>query len=179
MHELEKLADLIRKRNDIETEITQVIGRPAQIGHLGEYIASMIFDIALEASAVNKGYDGTFRTGLLAGKTVDVKWYAKREGLLDLREQDIPDYYLVLAGPASPAGTSGGQTRPWYIDEVFVFPGKDIVQRLLGRGKGVGTATSLTRDYWNEARIYPTQTSRDLIIDNRQREKIALFSSRK
>jgi hypothetical protein len=68
MHELQKLADLIRKRKDIETEITQVIGRPAQIGHLGEYIASMIFDIALEASAVNKGYDGTFRSGSLAGE---------------------------------------------------------------------------------------------------------------
>jgi hypothetical protein len=34
-------------------------------GHLGEWIAAQVFDIALEASAVAVGIDGRFRSGPL------------------------------------------------------------------------------------------------------------------
>ena len=44
-----------------------IVGRPALIGHVGEYIASRVFGIALEHSAANKGYDGRFTDGPLAG----------------------------------------------------------------------------------------------------------------
>ncbi len=57
---LERLSDLIRQRNENEVEITHIIGRPAQIGHVGEYLASAIFNIALEESATTPGYDGRF-----------------------------------------------------------------------------------------------------------------------
>ena len=49
--ELQTLAGLIRRRNEVAREITAVIQRPAQIGHIGEFIASRVFDIELEASA--------------------------------------------------------------------------------------------------------------------------------
>jgi len=39
MDELKHLAALIKRRNAIEVEITAIIGRPANIGHLGEHIA--------------------------------------------------------------------------------------------------------------------------------------------
>ena len=51
--DLQSLAALIRARNAIEIPITQIIGRPSQLGHIGEFIASRIFDIALEESAVH------------------------------------------------------------------------------------------------------------------------------
>jgi hypothetical protein len=47
-------------------------------GHLGEWIASQIFDIQLEASAVTAAVDGRFRGGPLAGRSANVKWYLKK-----------------------------------------------------------------------------------------------------
>jgi hypothetical protein len=74
MDDLEKLARLIRRRNEVEEEITRIIRRPAQIGHIGEYIAALVFRIALAASASKTGYDGYFEKGPLKGRTVNIKW---------------------------------------------------------------------------------------------------------
>ena len=63
---LERLADLIRERNANEVAITGIVGRPAQLGHIGEYIASRIFDIELEQDAAHRGSDGQFRSGPFA-----------------------------------------------------------------------------------------------------------------
>ena len=98
--DLQRLADLICERNANEVAITGIVGRPAQLGHIGEYIASRIFDIELKQDATHRGSDGHFRSGQLAGKSVDVKFYAKREGVLDIKRKHLPDYYLVLAGPS-------------------------------------------------------------------------------
>jgi len=51
LDELKRLAELIRKKNEIEREITRIINRPALIGHVGEFMASKIFDIELAESA--------------------------------------------------------------------------------------------------------------------------------
>ena len=74
--ELQELASLIKARNVLENSIAGIIGRPAHPGHIGEFVASRIFDIELPESAVNRGCDGHFRTGLLAGKSVNVKKYS-------------------------------------------------------------------------------------------------------
>ena len=42
---LERLAELLRERNRVSTEIAALIGRPALNSHVGEYIASQVFDI--------------------------------------------------------------------------------------------------------------------------------------
>ena len=47
MDDLERLALLVRQRNEVEVEITRIIGRPAQIGQIGEYIAAKVFRIAM------------------------------------------------------------------------------------------------------------------------------------
>jgi hypothetical protein len=73
MDDLTQLADLIKKRNSLERQITALIGRPAQIGHIGEYIASRIFRIVLEESASHKSMDGRFSDGPLKGGTVNIK----------------------------------------------------------------------------------------------------------
>jgi len=67
--------------------------------HLGEWIAAQIFGIELAASSPETGIDGRFTIGLLRGRTVDVKWYPKLEGMLALKPAPALDYYLVLIGP--------------------------------------------------------------------------------
>lgn len=57
---LNEVAELIRTRNAIATKITAITGRPASLGHLGEFIAAAVFEIALESSASNRGHDGRF-----------------------------------------------------------------------------------------------------------------------
>ena len=97
------LANLIHNRNKIAEEISLIIDRPAQIGHIGEFIASKIFQITLAESASEKAIDGYFSSGTLQGKSVNIKWYAKRENMLDITPDALPDYYLVMTGPKSPA----------------------------------------------------------------------------
>lgn len=82
---LPELARLIQQRNAIDDEITKIVSRPALIGHLGEFIASRIFSIALYPLATHLDSDGVFTEGALAGKSVNVKWHPKRENVLDLK----------------------------------------------------------------------------------------------
>ncbi len=89
MKELYQLADLIKQRNTISEAIATVIGRPAEIGHIGEYIAAHIFDIALHTSASQKSSDGIFQAGALTGRSVNIKWYGKREGMLESDAQRL------------------------------------------------------------------------------------------
>jgi hypothetical protein len=116
---IRRVAELLAQRNVIDADLAQIIGRPVASGHLGEWIAAAIFDIGLEASASAPGVDGRFRTGALAGRTVNVKWYMAHQGLLDITEFPELDYYLVLAGPLTAAGSSRGASRPWCIDSVY------------------------------------------------------------
>lgn len=88
-----RLVNLLRRRNDIDHEVAQLIGRPALLGHIGEFIAAELFDIELHPHANARGSDGTFRSGPLAGRTVNVKFYGRRDGLLDLPEAlSIPSW---------------------------------------------------------------------------------------
>ena len=100
---LEKLAALLRQRNSIDDAIAALIDRPAHSSHLGEFVAAEIFDIKLAESAVQKGSDGHFTSGPLAGQSVNVKKYSLDNGILDIRSDPnaVPNYYLVLTGPTT------------------------------------------------------------------------------
>lgn len=95
-------------------------------GHLGEWNASQVFDIELETSAVAAAIDGRLRAGPLQGRNVNVKWYLKREGLIDMTESPALDYYLILAGRVSTAVSSSGGRRPWCIEAVYLFDAKQL-----------------------------------------------------
>ena len=126
MSNLEQLASLLARRHAIDEEIAPLIGgRPVIRGHVGEWIAQEIFKVKLEISANRKIIDGRFACGPLAGKTVNVKWYGKREGMLDINPDPdgVLDYYLVMTGPK----TSKGQTRPLVITEVSLFDAPALV----------------------------------------------------
>ena len=175
MDDLIQLADPIKKRNSLEREITALICRPAQIGHIGEYIASRIFHIVLEESGSHKGIDGRFSDESLKGCTVNIKWYAMREGLLDITTGALPDYYLVLAGPQSAAMTSRGRVRPWIIEAVFLFDAKEISSQLEAQRVQSGIASSVRKYLWEQAEIYPDQKCAKLMVSEEQRKQLALF----
>ena len=177
MDDLTQLADLIKRRNSVARDITALIGRPAQIGHIGEYVASRIFHIVLEEDAAHKGSDGRFSDAPLKGRTVNIKWYSMREGLLDINPDALPDYYLVLAGPQSAAISSRGRVRPWIIEAVFLFDAHDLVRQLEALGVRIGTASSVRQRFWEQAEIYPNQSSTKLLVSEEQRKQLRLFNA--
>jgi hypothetical protein len=175
MDTLADLAGLIRQKIDVDNQIARIIGRPALLGHTGEYIAAHIFDIALESSAAAKGFDGRFRTGPLANRSVNIKWYTKQEGLLDLTPDALPDHYLVLSGPKAAAASSRGTVLPWLIRSVFLFDARALEAELRQRGVKLGVATSVIGRLWEAAEIYPQQRNNAIIVTAEQREALALF----
>ncbi len=179
MDDLIQLAKLIDVRNQVEREITAWIGRPAAIGHIGEYIASRIFNIALEESASHKSSDGRFRDEPLMERTVNIKWFAFHEGILDITPESYPDYYLVLTGLKAGATTSRGRVRPWTIEKVFLFDAQSLVEELKREGVKIGIATSLRRHLWGNAEIYPANRIDWFQLSQVQRDALALFNSEK
>jgi hypothetical protein len=173
---LNDLAGLIREKNEHDARITAIVGRPALIGHVGEYIASRVFGIRLHESAVHKGSDGVFSDGALAGRSVNVKWYARNEGLLDLHQTDPPDFYLVLSGPAPSGAFVKGGVRPWLITQVHVFDASMLHATLAQSGTKIGVASSVRKAYWIDAEVYPTPRNQLLVLSAEQRGMLALFS---
>lgn len=143
-------------------------------GHAGEWIASRIFDIELEPSAVAKAIDGRLRSGPLTGKSVNVKWYLKREGILDMTEAAELDYYLVLTGPkvtVKDVRTIGA----WRIDAVYLFDSQRLLAEQHARGVKVGVASGVRVAQWLAAEIYPAPTNPALPLTEDQRHQLALF----
>jgi hypothetical protein len=167
---------LLRERNAIDVKLAQLINRPMTSGHLGEWIAAQVFDIELEPSATAAGIDGRFRLGPLQGRTVNIKWYLKREGLLDTTESMALGCYLVLTGPQSAAMSSRGATRPWCIQAVYLFEARQLRSEQIARGVKRGVASSVTTQQWEAAEIYPTATSTQLTVTTDQAEQLRLFA---
>ena len=176
MSDIERLADLISRRNQVNKEIADLIGRPALTGHIGEYIASRVFNIELESSAARKGIDGRFSEGALKGQTVNIKIYGKRESLLDISFENLADFYLVMTGPQSQSMTSKGATRPIVISNVYLFKMNEFLEELGKRGIKIGVATSVARKYWDSAEIFPHQINKEFILTKNQRQLLSSFS---
>ncbi len=175
--DLNRLADLLRRYNAIGDAIAGMIGRPAERGHVGEYIAAHVFNIALERSARKRARDGRFTAGALAGRTVNVKWYGKQEGVLDLHARGAPDYYLALTGAAGSAVSSRGATRPWVIQSVYLFDARRLLEDLRARGVKIRTGSSVRQVLWKAAEVYPEPWSTALTITQEQRDLLGLFGS--
>jgi hypothetical protein len=171
------IGELLRRRNLIDSEIAKITARPMTAGHLGEWIAAQIFDIALEPSASTAVIDGRFKTGPLEGRTVNVKWYGKQEGLLATSDSEALDYYLVLTGPIAPAGSSKGGTRPWCIDHVYLFDAHQLHRDQAARRIGSSVAASVRSDQWKAAEILPTPANHALTLTPRQSRLLAFFAS--
>jgi hypothetical protein len=128
-------------------------------------------------SASHKSIDGHFSNEPLKERTVNIKWYAKREGLIDITPNALPDYYLVLTGPKSAAISSRGRVRPWIIEAVFLFEAHDLVVQLETRAVKIGIASSIVQQFWEQAEIYPIQRSTKLIVSEEQCQQLMLFGT--
>ncbi len=173
---LAQLAALVEKRNAIDDKIAAVIGRPAHSGHIGEYVAAEIFHIELLESASHKGIDGHFASGAIEGRSVNIKYYSKRQNVLDVSTPDhLPDFYLVLTGPRVQPISSRGTTQPWVIDSIFLFSAHELIQSLKRRPVKIGIATSVAASYWENSEIYPSERNSAYSITREQREQIGMF----
>ena len=177
MSNLEQLAPHLVRRNDIDEKISGLIHRPAIRGHIGAWIAHELFGVTLEESAAKRSIDGRFADGPLAGKTVNVKWYGKREGVLDISPDPagVLDYYLVMTGPKAGATTSKDKTRPLVITEVFLFDARALVEQFRVQKRRRGVASFVLKHEWEEAEVYPAASAR-LTLTDAQREALKLFA---
>lgn len=118
---------------------------------------------------------GRFRSGPLQGNTVNVKWYMKHRGLLGTTEHAVLDYYLVLAEPPSPAGSSRGTTQPWCIDSVYLFDARQLRAQQPTRGVKLGIASSVAKQQWLSAQVYPPAAASPLPLTREQADLLKLF----
>ena len=178
MSNLEQLASLLASHDVIDEKIAALIGRPALRGHVGEWIAQEIFRVTLAENGVQEGFDGWFADGPLAGKTVNVKWYGERAGVLDIKPDDRLDYYLVMTGPQAAAISSRGRTLPWVITEVFLFDARALVEQFKKQKRTLGVASYVRKHEWEAARVYPAAAPRaPLKLTAADREKLKLFAA--
>ena len=176
MKELRHLAELLRERNVVDMHISALIGRPATPGHIAEYIASHVFRLRLANSASQKGIDGHFTDGHLAGHSVNVKWSSKNDGMLDITTESAPDYYLVLTGPKVPPESSRGKSLPWVITFVYLFNHGCLSNDLHSRGVKLGTAASVRKELWADAEIFPSSNSNLMRLSEEERSLLSLFT---
>lgn len=172
--DIQRLAELVAERNEWEHEVAAMIGRPALIGNLGEYIAAHIFGIRLHKSGSHKGSDGVFADGPLAGRPVNIKWYARLEYILDLAP-GYPDAYLVLAGPDLKGKPTADHSRPWLIESAYLFESERLLRQL--KDVKLGIATSIRKALWDEAQLYPEPNSPDYTLTDSQRDLLRLFGA--
>jgi hypothetical protein len=168
------LAGLLRIRHAIDDEIAILIGHTPTAGHIGEVVAAAIFDIELAVSGVNAGFDGHFRSGPLAGQTVNVKAYAERTSLLDISPHPC-DWYMVLMGPPR-TSVDHGRSLPFTIERVFLFDIEALKAVLKIAGVGIGVASSVRKAMWEAAEIYSNAApGAAMLPDERQRRLLEHF----
>lgn len=166
------LASLLKSRNTIDGKVASLIGRSAQASNVGEYIAAQIFSIAMEEGGRPQGYDGRFTRGSLAGQSVDVQWHPRRDGLLNIKIEALPDYYLVLTGPER---FTPNFVNPWLIEKIYLFHAAELLNALRERGVQIGSGTSVTGPLWERSEIYPVPRNQRLLLSEEERQLLVLF----
>jgi hypothetical protein len=174
MSNLPQLASLLKSRDTIDSKIATLVGKAVGVQAVGEYIASTTFGIALEEKNTHKSSDGYFTRGPLAGQTVDVQWRIRHDGILHLKTDPLPDYYLVFVGSKELANLHT-LSIPWVIESVYLFHAGELYAALRERGVLIGTGTSITGPLWDRAEIYPMQRNNQLILSAQERAELALF----
>ncbi len=176
MSDLTRLAELLRARNTVESNLANLLGSTANLNTVGEYIAAHIFGITLLPSTRHNEFAGIFAQPPLAGKTVDVQWYPRREGTLNIYDNPAPDYYLVLTGPRQESSTTRAAVNPWLISAVYLFNGQELLISLRERGVQLGSHTSVINQLWERTEIFPTQRNQTLPLTAEQRQSLQLFA---
>lgn len=174
MNDLPQLASLLKSRNTIDAKIGHLINRPAQVQAVGEYIAANILGIRLAELGIQKNSDGYFTRGPLAGRSVDIQWHVRHDGVLNMKTDPLPDYYLVFVG-SKEATALHPLSIPWVIESVHLFNAQELLTALRERGVQLGSSTSITGPLWERAEIYPTQHNPQLFLSPDEKALLALF----
>jgi hypothetical protein len=175
MNNLPRLAELVKARNTVESNIANLIGQSVNMGSVGDYIAFVTFGITPEKSETQKAIYDRFSYGPLTGHSVDVQWHTRHEGDLSLRMDPPPDYYLVLSGPKVGANTIHSLVHPWVIESVYLFDARELLTALRERGVQIGNRTSIIGQLWERAEIFPVQRNNRLVLSEEQRKLLYLF----
>lgn len=91
-----------------------------------------------------------------------------------MKEVQGPDNYLVLAGPVGVAVP--GTELPTTIDLVYFFQAETLIREQQRRGVKVGVASSVRKQQWNEAEIYPVSNSQ-FPLTGEQRALLRFFAN--
>ena len=176
--ELERFADLVRTWNAINRALGRFLGRSASSGHITEDIASRIIHILLEQRANHPVSDGTFTAGALAGKSVNVKWRGGGSRTVNVKDVNhLPDYFLSFVGPKKSAITDPSPGyHPFSIKEVCLFEAETLATLLREKGKEKGHMTSVQKQVWDQARIYPQHEHSPIRLTPEQETMLALFT---
>ncbi|MEU2614518.1 hypothetical protein ABZ570_23480 [Micromonospora sp. NPDC007271] len=146
---LQQLAAPLRARDDLDARIAALTGRSARPGDIGEFIAAQVFDIDLAGIATQAGHDGRFRSGPLAGRTVNVKTYGDAFTGIGISPHPC-DVYLIFSGPRRPLGIV--RHHQWRISAAYLFETRRLLETLNNRGVKIGIATSIRRGIWKPHR---------------------------
>ena len=106
---------------------------------------------------------------------MNIKKYSKDHGLLDVRLDALPDFFLVLTGARVPAASSRGTIQPWTIETIYLLEAAPLVAQLSERGVKIGVATSIRRHVWDDAEICPSPNNGTLRLTPEQISMIELF----
>ena len=178
MIQLEQLADLLQVLNTVNHALSGLLGRTANVGNISEIIASEILDIQLAERANHPVFDGTFASGPLQGKTVNVKWRNDGSKTINMKDSDmLPDYFLALTGPKKSSTKMGSPYHPFAIKEVCLFAAASLVQRLKKDGIPIGHQTRVGAEAWEKARIYPVQKGSPLPLMRTQEDLFTVFAN--
>jgi hypothetical protein len=133
------MAALLRARNEADAVIAGLLRRPAEQGHLGEWLAVRLLELEPAPSARSA------RVRSPAGRSTS-KSYGALQGILDLHEDDAAtDEYLVLSGTREAAGSSRGALGPLAVAHVHLIEGRPLIADLRSRGIKIGIASSVRR----------------------------------
>lgn len=172
---LSRLAELLRARNTVESNIANLLGTPVNLNTVGACIAANILGIRLSSTTPSNVFTGTFTVAHLAGKAVDVQWYPRREGSMHVHSDPPPDYYLILAGPKQESSTTRALVNPWIIASVHLFDGHTLLNIVRERRVQIGSRTSVISQLWEQAEIFPIQRNPLLPLTPEQRQLLQLF----
>lgn len=172
--ELHQLAALLRDRDALDAKIARLTGRSARQGDIGEFVAAQVFDIELAENPVQAGHDGTFRSGPLAGRTVNVKTYGDAFAGIDISPHSC-EFYLVFSGPRRAVGAV--THHRWQVSAAYLLDTRRLRETLTGRGVKIGTATSIRKADLEAARIFPdSNPNAPLRLASEQVALLSLFA---
>jgi hypothetical protein len=94
---------------------------------------------------------------------------------LDATDSERLDFYLVLTGPPSAAASSQGYPPGLGVSTRFLFDARQLRAEQIERGVKSGVASSVVKQQWEAAHIYPIACNAVLTVTSGQAEMLSLI----